>query len=121
MPADLAYGALLQALGDDAEAIAKDLEVYAGPEPPRGYTLEHEIDGVTRQPVAGNREPRHTFALEDFEAHANGAREDNIRCNSISEAQCQNPGEPAVRKFEDHEYDQPNAEYAQPENQQALQ
>lgn len=48
MPADLAYGALLQALGDDVEAIAKDLEVYAGPQPPPGYTLDHEIDGVLR-------------------------------------------------------------------------
>jgi pimeloyl-ACP methyl ester carboxylesterase len=48
MPADLAYGALLQALGDDADVIAKDLEVYAGPEPPPGYTLDHEIDGVLR-------------------------------------------------------------------------
>jgi len=48
MPADLAYGALLQALGDDVEAIAKDLEVYAGPKPPPDYTLEHEIDGVLR-------------------------------------------------------------------------
>ena len=48
MPADLAYGALLQALGDDAQAIAKDLELYAGPEPPPGYTLDHEIDGVLR-------------------------------------------------------------------------
>jgi pimeloyl-ACP methyl ester carboxylesterase len=48
MPADLAYGALLQALGDDVEAIAKDLEVYSGPEPPPAYTLEHEIDGVLR-------------------------------------------------------------------------
>jgi pimeloyl-ACP methyl ester carboxylesterase len=48
MPADLAYGALLEALGDDVQAIAKDLEVYAGPEPPPGYTLEYEIDGVLR-------------------------------------------------------------------------
>ena len=48
MPADLAYGALIDALGDGVEAIAKDLEVYAGPEPPPDYTLEHEIDGVLR-------------------------------------------------------------------------
>ncbi len=48
MPADLAYGSLLEALGEDVEAIAKDLEVYAGPEPPPGYTLDHEIAGVLR-------------------------------------------------------------------------
>src|SRR2546426_10354180 len=48
MPADLAYGALIDALGDDVVAVAKDLEVYAAPEPPRNYTLEHEIGGVLR-------------------------------------------------------------------------
>jgi pimeloyl-ACP methyl ester carboxylesterase len=48
MPADLAYGSLIEALGDDVDAIAKDLEVYAGPEPPAGYTLDHEIAGVLR-------------------------------------------------------------------------
>src|SRR4051794_17402091 len=48
MPADIAYGALIDALGDDVEAIAKDLEVYAGPEPPPDYTLEHEIGGLLR-------------------------------------------------------------------------
>src|SRR5205809_2324412 len=48
MPADLAYGALLEALGDDVHAIAKDLEVYRGPEPPPGYTLDHEVEGVLR-------------------------------------------------------------------------
>jgi pimeloyl-ACP methyl ester carboxylesterase len=35
-------------LGDEVDVIAKDLEVYAGSEPPRNYTLEHEIDGVLR-------------------------------------------------------------------------
>jgi pimeloyl-ACP methyl ester carboxylesterase len=48
MPADLAYGALLRELGPDVDAIAKDLEVYAGPRPPAGYTLEHEVAGVLR-------------------------------------------------------------------------
>jgi pimeloyl-ACP methyl ester carboxylesterase len=48
MPAGIAYAALIDALGEDVEAIAKDLEVYAGPEPPPDYTLVHEIDGVLR-------------------------------------------------------------------------
>ena len=48
MPADLAYGSLIEALGDDVDAIAKDLELYAGPEPPADYTLDHEIAGVLR-------------------------------------------------------------------------
>src|SRR5205823_8886819 len=46
MPADLAYGALLEALGNDVDAVAKELEMYAGPEPPPNYTLENEIDGI---------------------------------------------------------------------------
>jgi pimeloyl-ACP methyl ester carboxylesterase len=48
MPANLAYGSLIEELGDDVTAIAKDLEVYSGPEPPVGYTLDYEIDGVLR-------------------------------------------------------------------------
>src|SRR5437660_5129964 len=48
MPADLAYAGLIDALGDDVEAIAKDLELYAGPAPPRDYTLDYEIEGVLR-------------------------------------------------------------------------
>src|SRR5262249_23133508 len=48
MPADLAYGTLIEALGEDAEAIAKDLELYAEPEPPADYALEYEVDGVLR-------------------------------------------------------------------------
>lgn len=48
MPADLAYEGLLDELGNDVEAIAKDLEVYAGPEPPAGYTLDDEIAGILR-------------------------------------------------------------------------
>ncbi|HEX4563776.1 MAG TPA: alpha/beta hydrolase [Solirubrobacteraceae bacterium] len=48
MPAELAYGALIEALGDEVEAVAKDLEVYAGLQPPADYTLDYEIDGVLR-------------------------------------------------------------------------
>ncbi len=48
MPADLAYGALLGALGDDVHAVAKDLELYAAAAPPPGYTLQDEIDGIMR-------------------------------------------------------------------------
>ena len=48
MPAELAYGALLAALGDDVRAVAKELEIYADAEPPAGYTLQHETDGILR-------------------------------------------------------------------------
>jgi hypothetical protein len=49
LPAALAYGAIVAALGADAEAVAKDLEVYATPEPPDGYSMELEIAGVLRE------------------------------------------------------------------------
>ena len=48
MPAELAYRSLIEELGDDVNAIASDLALYAGPEPPVGYTLEHEIAAVLR-------------------------------------------------------------------------
>ena len=54
MPADLAYGALLDALGDDVQAIAKDLEVYRGPEPPPDYTLGSYLSVVTDDTDAPN-------------------------------------------------------------------
>ena len=46
MPAALAYHSLIEELGDEADLIAKDLEIYAGPEPPVGYTLNDEITGI---------------------------------------------------------------------------
>ena len=48
MPAALAYGALLAALGGDVHAVAKELEIYADSALPAGYTLQHEIDGLLR-------------------------------------------------------------------------
>jgi pimeloyl-ACP methyl ester carboxylesterase len=48
LPAELAYGALIAELGSLVEAVAKDLELYATPEPPEDYMLELEIAGVLR-------------------------------------------------------------------------
>lgn len=48
MPAGLAYGALLASLGDDVEAVAKELELYGDAAPPADYSLDHEIDGILR-------------------------------------------------------------------------
>jgi pimeloyl-ACP methyl ester carboxylesterase len=48
LPAAPAYGALLAALGDGVDAVAKDLEVYAGPTPPPDYGLDTEAEGVLR-------------------------------------------------------------------------
>ncbi|MGI9019274.1 MAG: alpha/beta fold hydrolase [Solirubrobacterales bacterium] len=46
LPADLAYAALLEALGDEVDAVTKELEVYAGDELPPNYTLEVETEGI---------------------------------------------------------------------------
>jgi len=81
---------------------------------------KHEIDGVTGQSVASNCEARHPFALGDFKAHPNGARENNIRCDPISEDQSQNRWQPAVRKSEDKN-DQPDTKDAHSEDEQASQ
>jgi pimeloyl-ACP methyl ester carboxylesterase len=48
LPAALAYDSLLPALGDEVEAVAKDLELYAGDVPPPGYAIDTEVDGVLR-------------------------------------------------------------------------
>src|SRR6266516_954039 len=48
LPAELAYPALVAALGADAEVVAKELEVYATPEAPPDYTLDLEVAGVLR-------------------------------------------------------------------------
>jgi pimeloyl-ACP methyl ester carboxylesterase len=45
-PAARRYGPLLEQL-DGVAAIAKDLEVYAGDEPPAGYAIEAEIEGIS--------------------------------------------------------------------------
>jgi pimeloyl-ACP methyl ester carboxylesterase len=49
LPAGPAYQALLAELGDDLDARAKDLEMYAGGAvPPSGYSLETEVEGIRR-------------------------------------------------------------------------
>jgi pimeloyl-ACP methyl ester carboxylesterase len=48
LPAELAYGAFIAALGSDADALAKDLEVYATAEPPDDYSLDLEVEGLLR-------------------------------------------------------------------------
>jgi pimeloyl-ACP methyl ester carboxylesterase len=59
LPVALAYGALLEALGDEVEAVAKELELYDGEEPPPGYGLDDEVDGVLRAAEAAGFERFH--------------------------------------------------------------
>jgi pimeloyl-ACP methyl ester carboxylesterase len=48
LPAEPAYAALLQVLGDRVDAVAKDLELYVADEPPMGYGLALEVEGLLR-------------------------------------------------------------------------
>ena len=49
LPAESAYASLLQVLGERVDAVAKELEVYAADEPPPGYGLDFEVEGVVRE------------------------------------------------------------------------
>ena len=54
LPAELAYPALIEALGEDVEARAKELEVYASDQPGPDYGIETELAGILREAeVAG--------------------------------------------------------------------
>lgn len=59
MPAEPAYAALLDVLGDRVDAVAKDLEVYAGDEPPADFGLHTEVEGILREADARGFERFH--------------------------------------------------------------
>src|ERR1700722_12779054 len=58
------------------------------------------------------------FALEDFEADADGSRQNPIGGNGVGDSDCQDPGQSVVGSPKDHKDDQPDAEDAQAHNQQ---
>jgi hypothetical protein len=49
MPAGPAYAALLAALGDRVDAVAKDLEVYSGDQLPPDFSLGTEAQGFSER------------------------------------------------------------------------
>ena len=59
LPAQLAFGALVAALGPGVDALPKNLEVYADPEPPDDYSLDLEVAGVLREADAHGWERFH--------------------------------------------------------------
>jgi pimeloyl-ACP methyl ester carboxylesterase len=66
LPAQPAYHALLGQLGDEVDAHAKDLEMYAGEVvPPPGYSLETEVEGIRRLADSAGFE---TFHLVGYSA-----------------------------------------------------
>jgi pimeloyl-ACP methyl ester carboxylesterase len=58
LPAGLAFDALVNALAG-VEVVAKDLELYAGDEPPADYSLDAEVAGVMREAAARGWERFH--------------------------------------------------------------
>src|SRR5262245_40645098 len=48
LPAEPAYAALLRVLGNRADAVTKDLEVYSEDRPPADYSLRTEAAGILR-------------------------------------------------------------------------
>jgi pimeloyl-ACP methyl ester carboxylesterase len=59
LPAEPAYAALLSVLGDRIDAVTKDLEVYAGEEPPPDFSLATEVQGILREADAHGFERFH--------------------------------------------------------------
>ncbi len=49
LPAEPAYAALLHVLGERVDAVAKDLEVYSAEQPPSGFGLGTEVEGILRE------------------------------------------------------------------------
>jgi pimeloyl-ACP methyl ester carboxylesterase len=47
-PAEVRYGPVQAVLGDDIKLHWKDLEVYAGDEPPAGYSTQMEVNALSR-------------------------------------------------------------------------
>lgn len=48
MPAEYAYADLVRELGSDVDARPKELEIYSASEPPKGWSLDTEIEGIRR-------------------------------------------------------------------------
>src|SRR5580698_4039977 len=74
---------------------------------------QHKIDRVAGQSVPGNCKARHTFAQENFKAHANDARQDNVGRYSVSNGQSQHRWQSLICDPKDKN-DQPDSEDAQP-------
>ncbi len=61
MPAALRYAPLIEALGDSARAVIKELEVYGAESPPPGYAIEHEVKGISRAADAADFDRFHLY------------------------------------------------------------
>lgn len=62
-PVALSYAPLLEELGEEISPLLKDLEVYAGDEPPADYSIQLEVDALERAVDAAGLD---TFHLVGF-------------------------------------------------------
>lgn len=69
-PAEIVYGPLVGALGDEVRAELKDLEVLATDTPPPDYAFDAEIEGIKRVADSAGEE---NFHLVGFSAGASAA------------------------------------------------
>lgn len=85
---------------------------YKGGAQLRQRARQHEIDGIAGQSIPGNCETRYAFTQENFKAHANDARQNNIGRYCVRDGQGQHGRQPAIGEFEDKN-DEPDGEDAQ--------
>jgi pimeloyl-ACP methyl ester carboxylesterase len=62
-PVGPSYAPLLTELVDEIEPLLKDLEVYAGEEPPAGYAIQLEVDALVRTVDTAGLETFHLVAF----------------------------------------------------------
>jgi pimeloyl-ACP methyl ester carboxylesterase len=73
LPAELAYADLRAALGERAEVVAKDLELYATETPPDDWSLDAEVDALFREADARGWDSFHLMGYSGGGAAALGA------------------------------------------------
>lgn len=61
LPAALRYAPLLEQLGGAVQALTKELEVYSGPRPPAGYSIDLEVEGISQAADAAGFERFHLY------------------------------------------------------------
>jgi pimeloyl-ACP methyl ester carboxylesterase len=62
MPAALRYGPLLGVLGNSAQAVTKELEVYTTTPPSPDYSIEQEVEGIRHAAMAAGFDRFHLYS-----------------------------------------------------------
>jgi hypothetical protein len=81
---------------------------------------EDEIYRIAGQTISGGRVSRDKSAMKNLQAHSDHIWQNNIGSQAIRKTHRQDPWKSVVRSIENDEDYQPNANYAQKENQNPL-